>query len=548
MERMGEDAPVTFDYQTEKPHIYLRNLLAGLHVPLNVWWGPLSAAGIVVSGFANDLQRSLVQKAARMAGWASCTLVNKTTALAVHALRRNRPGQYLSLVLGYSAAEASVVQWEGNQLRALSYAMEPNLAGGVWDQVLLRMLAEAAAKNGKRLPVELYDLKDWLLLRRQMEVVRHRLDLHPAVTWPAPADLCDGATIEFTIDREQRDKALAQSIGLIDVLVKNCCRDAGVDPSRLLACVASGGALRQRPLRMRLMEALPGVPIRVHPPEAQVFGVCHMLAEEVTPDSPVAVVQESATPVRLPASPRSVAAPTPPEQRDTLSVIVEKVRNLAAAGRNNEAKAELARVREYIGAIELSIESPADALGKLKGPAQPAAAAEKAPPPPLAPAPVRDKEAAAKADRRKYILAKDDIRKAEAALREGRLEEAVGLSHLAIGESGDNRIFKAMIELHLRAATKRPPRLEYFEDDRRWLLCALADDPDNERVQTAVGARFSAHVSQLVELGTPEAHSAAISAIVDLKRYLASTPQLDEWLRALKESAPGAVNLPAGPH
>jgi len=42
--------------------------------------------------------------------------------------------------------------------------------------------------------------------------------------------------------------------------------------------------------------------------------------------------------------------------------------------------------------------------------------------------------------------------------------------------------------------------------------------------------------------------TAAISAIVDLKRYLASTPQLDEWLRALKESAPGAVNLPAGPH
>src|SRR6202035_3603516 len=96
------------------------------------------------------------------------------------------------------------------------------------------------------------------------------------------------------------------------------------------------------------------------------------------------------------------------------------------------------------------------------------------------------------------------------------------LSHLAYKQSSDGRIFRAMIEVHLRAASKRPPTLETFEDDRRWLLCALSDDQTSERVQEALTERFLTHVSQLSEAGTPDTHSAAISALVDLRQVLPS--------------------------
>jgi hypothetical protein len=103
-----------------------------------------------------------------------------------------------------------------------------------------------------------------------------------------------------------------------------------------------------------------------------------------------------------------------------------------------------------------------------------------------------------------------------------------------------------MIEVHLRAATKRPPSLEAFEDEKRWLLCALNDDQTNERVQAAVHARFLAHVSQLADAGTPESHSAAISVLVGLRTLLPLNGQAEDWLRILKDSTPGAVKLAGG--
>lgn len=542
MERVGEDSLVAIGDQTEKPHLYLRNVLASLRAPLEAWWGPFGAVGAIVSGFATDLQRNLVQKAVRAAGWPTCSLVNKTTALAVHALRRNLPGHYLTMVLGYSSAEASVVRWEGKQLRALSYLSEPRISGRAWDRAVLRLALDMAAERRSRsLPTELYDRNDWLTMRAQMELVRHRLDTHRFVTWPLPTGLNDGTHVELTFSREQRDLHVGQMIELIAGLVERCCHDAGIERTKLQGCLISGGLLFERQVRDMLFKTFARVPVRISGDDAQVLGACQLLVQELKPDQQnVTEVIAGESSLRL----QSAGALDLIEHPDSAKSFSEKVRSLITTGRRNEARVELLRLRQYIDGIELGIDSPVNVFPERHG-------AQSGVLPPVADR--SSKQASVEADdgktntekagRRKYALAKDHIRKAEAALRDGRLEQAVRLSHSAYKQSSDGRIFRAMIEIHLRAASKRSPILETFEDDRRWLLCALSDDQTSERVQEALSERFLTHVSQLSEVGTPAAHSAAISTLVDLRQVLPLSGQVEEWLRLLKEAAPGTVKL-----
>src|SRR5262249_55053730 len=120
-----------------RPHGHLRDLFGNCSLFLNSW-GRFQSLGIVVSAFANDLQRSLILKAANAAGCPPVTLVNKTTALAVHGLKNRPDGTYLVVVLGHGPAEASVVHWDGQSLRSLSYSIEYELSGDELDRCLLQ--------------------------------------------------------------------------------------------------------------------------------------------------------------------------------------------------------------------------------------------------------------------------------------------------------------------------------------------------------------------------------------------------------------------------
>jgi hypothetical protein len=365
MDRIGEDSAVPIADLTEKPHLFLKKLLTQLRAPLEAWWGPAASLALVISGFATDLQRSLIQKAARAAGYPANSLVNKTTALAVHALRRNRPGQYMALVLGYSGAEASVVQLEGKQLRALSYSLEPWVSGGMWDRLMLGFAADLAHALGKELPTGLYDRGDWLLIRAQMELVRRQLDIHKSVIWPVPAALYEGAAMEFTFSREQRDQVLGLTLDRLDALVDRCCHEAGTGKTKLQGCVATGGLIFQRPVRDRLFATFGNISVRLFPHDSQSLGACQLVTQEMGPD-PREVppsAQESSVSLRLPRVEKGTLGAL--EQRDIFSTFIEQVRGLAAAGRRAEARAELGRLRDYVKAIELSIEEPEVALRNI---------------------------------------------------------------------------------------------------------------------------------------------------------------------------------------
>src|SRR5437763_859435 len=112
----------------------------------------------------------------------------------------------------------------------------------------------------------------------------------------------------------------------------------------------------------------------------------------------------------------------------------------------------------------------------MTAPPQPSPHVESAPPMSTK-TPVKTSNDSAKVERRKYALSMEDIKRAENALSLGQFERAVAFSDMAYKTSQDGRIFRAMIEVHVRAAQRRPAAIPNFEDERRWLVCALQDDP-----------------------------------------------------------------------
>jgi hypothetical protein len=562
LERLGERAPLLLgERRPEPPHVLVRGLIEGLSNPLRHWWGPLDTLGVVVSAGATDLQRRQLLDAGAAAGWTRMRLVNRATALGWHGLKRRPSGAYLVLVLGHDAAEASILRWEGGSTRSLCHELEPRVSGEQLDRLSLRhALLSVARAGGMPLPSELYEPQDWLWLRRRIELVRQRLNFDGQVSLEIPGALTHGGPTEVVFERERWLAEMFPALEPLAELVARCCDKAGARLTDLQACLASGGLLLQSCVAARLRAVCGSLPLAFLPRDAQLSGMCQLTALDDGGEARASAARASpgtAAPGRHriavddePPSARRERAATP----DSADGIIERVRALTASGQPAVARAELQRLQDYVRALELSLVSPSDALRAL-GPAPVAGRdtshsmvpprAEDAAPAEALPttAPVDTATAAARAKRRALAVARDDLRQAEAALNDGRLEAAVALSHRAYQTCDDGKVFRAMVEVHLRAARRRPAAPKTFADDRRWLLCALADDETNEKVQAAVAQRFLLHAQQLTSEGSAETHSEAISTLHELVQLLPMVEQAQGWLQQLKEAAPGSVQL-----
>ncbi len=567
LDRLGEEDLVTLESRAERPHVHFGNLIAEPTRALQHGWGPFEALAVVVSAYATDLQRSLILKAAHRVGWQKVELVHKTTAVAVEALQQRESGNYLVLVLDHEAAEASVVEWQDRSLRAISYSIAPELSGNQLDRELLRDTLERLSNGGDEAPpFGLYTPRDWAWLQQRMQQVREQLDLRQRVRLEIPAALTTGATAEVAFERAELEERLTPIFTGIETLVRRCCAEAGGEWAQLRGLVVSGSLLRQASVLAHVRHICQGTRLTLCASDVRSRGACRRAAkgtgEERAPQKggkaamPWPAPEELRINAQFP-EPFEHPIPTADQQPVGANSIIDRVRALVGSDRRSEAKQALAPLKEYIEALELSLEEPAVALEKTQAAAsgapagrsrragQPsrAGSGDSAEPAAVKPSPEADQEAAEKTRKRKYVLAKDDLKKAEKALREGNLELAVRLSHRAFETSNAGRIFRAMIEVHLRAARRRPSTPETFGDDRRWLLCALSDDGTNDKVQEAIAERFLTHAEQLVERGTEKDHSVAISILHEMTQHLSPNELAQRWLQELKEAEPGSIKL-----
>jgi hypothetical protein len=511
LDRLGEDRLVSIAGSKRlKPHEHLRDLLGNCSLFLNAW-GPVQFLGIVVSAFANDLQRSWILKAANAAGWPRVRLVNKTTALAAQGLKDRPDGKYLAVVFGHGPAEASVVHWERQTLRSLSYSQEPELCGDALDRCLMQHGTGFSSLFSE------YSEDRWIWLRKQAELVRRRLSFSKTVTlrvWGLPGETARQISFERAWCQERMDPLFER----LSPFLERCCGEAGLTMNALNGCFAAGGLLLQPRLREVLTKACHQTGVDIMTGHAQLLGAAEIAendevnltasgahAERPVMESAPAVIDIEAPPQAGPAA----LFPSPKSITD----FAEQVKNLLEMDKAEEVRAYVSALKAHLqevgNIVNTMIPDGSPRIGSASSPSHGEASHRPRP----------------EKDRRAHARAMGYIRQAELELQRGRPEQALLLSHSARQASMDGTVFRAMIEIHLQAAASRPPSPETFADDKRWLLCALSDDGSNHRVQRALADRFIMQAKQLAANGNDEARARAIATLEELSEHL---PRLEE--------------------
>ena len=483
------------DYSSDKPFNHLCNILQEISEPLRFEWHPLNVLCLVVSGFATSPQRSQLIKAAQFAGWSESNihLINKTTAISFETLQARPSGVYLILSLGYEAAEASLVRWEANRLKITRHEIAEQVSGSQLDLKLLQMITKSLAQSQNQLQMEFYELQEWYWILDRLSLLRHRLNCHNSVSWEIPAAFTQkekATTIE--IQKTDWEEALAPICQQLAQIIKQCCQEGKVELEQLQGCIVSGSLLFQKPIIFTLQKICQDIPLSLYSPDTQSIGACRLIArqesskqteaEEIYTTSPVSSTffLASPSPKIVESSVKAEIQSKPISEDDTQKV------------RSQLSKTEATSSRE-------SQKTPHD-----------------------------------ESEQRKKALASAYLKQAEQELKRGNLAQAVAFSHYADEESKDGKIFRSAINIHLKAASHRPPTIQNFEEQSMWLLCAMSHDFTNEEIQEAVTKRFLTHARQLIEL---EKLIAAKETLEKLNQHISLEGEAQQLLEKLNKKA-----------
>jgi Flp pilus assembly protein TadD len=111
--------------------------------------------------------------------------------------------------------------------------------------------------------------------------------------------------------------------------------------------------------------------------------------------------------------------------------------------------------------------------------------------------------------------AADLIGIARKRLNDGDHRNAIALAHLAWREAPhDVDVFEEMLDLHCAAAMTNPT-MASFEEDERWLRCALHHDPTNARIRRLLAERNHQQGKDQLRAGNREEARRALSATLN---------------------------------
>ena len=525
LSRLGDAEVVTLSpaYQ-DKAHVLLASLLERVSAGLRAWWGDGARLAVVVSAFGHDLQRALIHKAAEASGWTQVRLVNKTTATAFHGVQGRPRGKYLVLTIGHSPAEGAVVEWDGQHLSTTAYSLETEVSGECLDR---KLIERGFADRGQDLNLAGLGAFAWLWLRGRIESARQRLNFSDVVTMElAEGILGDLQEVRFV--RSDLEAILIDCAANLDGWISRCCEESRTSRESLAGCLVTGSLLLHAPLLACLQEQF-GSRLAVLPPLAQATGAARLAAVESV-DAPEAEGRAARrvprdAPIRVRLGMHDGSATWDPATHDVIDE--RRIGPTPVESGREKAQQELQDLKQRLISLEqsLGVDAPADPSAAShpgavdERPGDRDARAVTTPP---------GDDAGRKSARRAFLRASEHIKKAEQLLKEGRIAEAVGSSHAAWSESQDPRIFRAMIEVHLRASRRRPPAIENFLEDRHHLLCALDADDANPAVKQAIVSRYRAHVEQLLLLDSEAARDEGRKYLNELLSNVEVTEDLQD--------------------
>jgi hypothetical protein len=537
LERVGEDTAVTFsnEERPEEPQVVLRGVLAAARTAARALSPELGTLAVVVPGSMNELQRNLVVRTGEAAGWSATRLVNRTLALAVGELSRGASGAHLILAFDHGALEAAVVEVEAGAPQVRSYVSDTTLCSEFLDAALIGQILSA---TGNLAAESVGGARTFAWLKERVQQVRHRLAFFDVVKIELPDGILGDGQRQVSVSQSDLAALTADWPTKLASRVNTVLREA--QREAVVSTVVAGELVRNATVLRLVRDAMPAAFVSIADPRAATRGAV-ALTDRERPTTSLQREPFSAPAGDTPAPPRQyilraglarVAAPTETAEGGLADGIINRARELSRQGKREEAEAELRRLRNYVEALDLSLKDPADVLRGEADRVDAAAGstrADSAQDPTEVPRSPVDEE---KQRRREYLRARDEIIRAEQALKEGRLEQAVAFSHLAYKESTDGRIFRAMIKVHLRAV-RQPPTLQNFAEHRIWLVCAVRDDPTNEEVRAALRTRYLAHAEMLASIDKPQAQAEAKKTLDELRHFVEPGEEASALLQRL---------------
>lgn len=594
VDRVGQNLSVVVDSQnrgSRYPHVHVRRYFVELADMLHRYWPQQSGKlAIVVPSNATDLQKSTLVKEAAAVGWEmnSIRILNRTTAVASHALRHSPPGTYLVVTLGYSPVNITMVCWDGKELSPLWHSTHAELSGSELDRFVLdQMLRDVEEQSGHVPDIGLYDDRDWLWLRARAEQLRRRINLFDEVGIELPVELTEKSGVTARVRRKEWLEHMDSLCDELHRQIQAAIESASLKPASLNGCILAGGLLMQAGLLDRISRRMHIPLVSVCAPESVIDGAARIVSSESGREEPLTQGQVSKRTVSRSFQQAAVKLDNPPTWVPVASTVVNpfsEIRALWNAGSVDAARESLERVRRQYDAACALVASPPTHRGEPDSSGEPSPESDDSPmgadhphevevtaegataegtesprsdsagdssntsrevdssppendlqtslPDPAANADETSDEISDRRARRHYRVAAEQLRKNAQPLLlsddRNDLEQAVRASHKAYEQSQDERILKAMIRVHLKAAARRAPEVKNFDDERRWLLCAFKDDPTDAMgldIEAAVLDRFLVHAQQLAGYGSKESIALARKTLEELLRIVPTAEQ-----------------------
>jgi molecular chaperone DnaK len=253
----------------------------------------VTRAVVTVPAYYNDLQRSAVREAGRLAGLEVERIVNEPTAAALafghgRALAR----RVLVYDLGGGTFDASLLEIEGDVYEVVSTGGDTFLGGVDFDAQLVDHLAAAfERRHGTRVPE---DRVAWQRLREAAEEVKVALSARERAT-ASVRYLCTGPAgepldLEVEVTRAELEELTGHLVERTIEVCREVIADRGFGPEAVDEVLLVGGQSRMPLVARRIREVFGRDPSRgVHPDEAVALGAALLADAEGRIDSVVLI-------------------------------------------------------------------------------------------------------------------------------------------------------------------------------------------------------------------------------------------------------------------
>ncbi len=431
-------------------------------------------AVIAVPARYSAAQRAALRQAVMAAGFSEAHLLTDSVA-AVMSLSLNDRKVATALVygMGYSGFELGLVRFVRGRCRALGYEGGPSPSGRELDRLLMEDWLATLKDHRLRLDVAGVG---WIRLRSRVLQVKEALSVQDQASISIDLQTASGtAPVAISVTRRGLEEWVAPFFRHTLEHAEDLLGQAGLTPADLDQVLLVGGTARMPVLRRVISESLDRQPTLLEA-EDLARGAAAYGARLEGKSQPVAAVQGPISEAREDtallrsnaALRRAITITRTPDQAEVTLVLEQPADQAAVASPEGALERADLLVREGRGGEAIALlETVITEAQRLLAEAR------------EVPAPFRDSP--------ERLLARRALTRARRKLDQGKLEEAVGESHLAWKEDPDDpEIFEQMIDIHCQAALNG----DSHEAKVRWLGCAQKHDQGNARVRELLAECF----------------------------------------------------------